>query len=63
MGPDNPVAEEAAIEQAALAGLQAGSLGPLWEMGGLDFGNADSASNWAEQVGGAAPQSRRPVAT
>jgi hypothetical protein len=50
--PDTPVAERRALEQAALAGLPAGSLGPFGSWAAR-FGNADFCLNWPSPSGGA----------
>jgi pimeloyl-ACP methyl ester carboxylesterase len=51
--PDTPVADRRALEQAALAGLPAGSLGPFGSWAAR-FGNADFCLNWPSPSGGAA---------
>lgn len=51
--PDTPVAGRPALEQAALAGLPAGSLGPFGSWAAR-FGNADFCLSWPSPSGGAA---------
>src|SRR5439155_17583969 len=50
--PSTPPAQRAAIEQAALAALPAGSLGPFGSWAAR-FGNADFCLNWPSPAGGA----------
>jgi pimeloyl-ACP methyl ester carboxylesterase len=51
--PDTPVADRRALEQAALAGLPAGSFGPFGSWAAR-FGNADFCLSWPSPSGGAA---------
>ena len=51
--PDTPVAGRAALEQAAVAGLPAGALGPFGSWA-VRFGNADFCLDWPSPSGGAA---------
>jgi hypothetical protein len=51
--PETPVADRPAIEQAAVTGLPAGSLGPFGSWAAR-FGNADFCLGWPSPAGGAA---------